>query len=144
MPMDEPGQSEREAQLVRELLKRYPNPLDEDEVKELLKGRLESEGWQVKVKRGRTHGIDVEATKGTARWIIEAKGFSAKVSPVEYFKDVLGEILQRMESDGPKYSIAFPDIKDFRNLWERLPGLAKRRAGISCLFVDKEGRVVES
>jgi hypothetical protein len=144
MLMDEPGLSEHEKELARQFLKRYPNPLDEDEVKELLKGHLESEGWQVKVKRGKTHGIDVEATKGTGRWIIEAKGFSVKVSPVEYFKDVLGEILQRMEFDGPKYSIAFPDIKDYRNLWERLPSLAKHRAEISCLFVDKQGKVVES
>ena len=145
MPMGNLPLSEDEEKALGEFLKRNPNPLGEDEVKELAKRHLESDGWQVSVKAGKTHGVDVEATKGTARWVIEVKGYAGgKVEMQgEYFKDVLGEILQRMAFEGEKYSIAFPDAPRYRNLWEQLPNLAKRRTGISCLFVDKQGRVVE-
>ena len=99
----------------------------------------------MKVKWGKARGIDVEARKGTARWVIEAKGYAGGdgVMQGEYFKDVLGEILQRMAVDGAKYSIAFPDAPRYRDPWDQLPNLAKRRTGITCLFVDKRGGVVE-
>jgi len=60
---------------------------------------------------------------------------------VNYFLSILGEILQRMDDPEAKYSIALPDIKQFRLLWERFPSLAKKRTGISILFVDSNGKI---
>ncbi len=62
---------------------------------------------------------------------------------VNYFLGVLGELLQRMTDPAAKYSIALPDLPQFRRLWDRLPELAKQRTGISALFVSESGRVDE-
>ena len=56
---------------------------------------------------------------------------------VNYFLGALGELLQRMDKPEAMYSIAFPDMQQFRRLWERLPALARERMQISALFVDK-------
>lgn len=105
---------------------------------------LEASGWQVDVAWGRARGADMRATKGDERWLIEAKGCGSR-NPmrVNYFLCVLGELLQRMNDDGARYSIALPDMKQFRGLWDRLPSLAKRRTRISALFVDPTGKVEE-
>jgi hypothetical protein len=60
---------------------------------------------------------------------------------VNYFLGALGEILQRMDDPDARYSVAFPDIAQFRRLWERLPALAKKRTGISALFVAASGEI---
>jgi len=119
--------------------------LSEDDVKRKLQAWLERLGWKVTVIWGRGQGIDVEALQSGRRWIIEAKG-RGSLNPmrVNYFLGVLGEILQRMNDPDAKYSIALPDLPQFRGLWDRLPELAKRRMGISALFVSESGRVDEA
>jgi hypothetical protein len=62
---------------------------------------------------------------------------------VNYFIGILGEILQRMDDPNAKYSIALPDMKQFRGLWERLPHVAKERIQITALFIDPQGAVTE-
>ncbi len=42
-----------------------------------------------------------------------------------------------------KYSIALPNVGQFRGLWERLPHVAKQRIKITALFVDDGGSVTE-
>ena len=117
--------------------------LSEDDVKRSLEKWLIGEGWQVQVAWGHNPGIDIVACQGTKRWVIEAKGNgSLNAMRVNYFLGVIGETLQRMDDPDASYSIAFPDIQQFRRLWERLPALAKNRTGISALFVDKNGIVV--
>ncbi len=119
--------------------------LSEDDVKRKLQAWLERLGWKVTVTWGRGHGIDVEAFQSGRRWVIEAKG-RGSLNPmrVNYFLGVLGEILQRMSDPAAKYSIALPDLPQFRRLWDRLPELSKRRIGISVLFVSESGRVDEA
>jgi hypothetical protein len=63
---------------------------------------------------------------------------------VNYFLGVLGETLQRMDDPKASYSIALPDRKQFRNLWNRLPVLAKQRTQITALFVSDGGQVEQS
>lgn len=63
---------------------------------------------------------------------------------VNYFLGILGETLQRMADEEAKYSIALPDVPQFRGLWSRLPELAKSRTTITALFVSPEGVVRES
>ena len=60
---------------------------------------------------------------------------------VNYFLSALGETLQRMDDRNAKYSIALPDLQQFRSLWDRLPDLAKSRTEITALFVDEKGNV---
>lgn len=118
--------------------------LSEDEVKRSLQAWLESAGWQVSIVWGKGHGIDLEAKRNGQRWIIEAKGCGSRdPMRVNYFLGILGELVQRMNDPNARYSIALPDMKQYRGLWQRLPQLAKSRTTISALFVDSEGRVEE-
>lgn len=118
--------------------------LSEDAVKGLLEAYLSQDGWDCSIRWGREPGIDIEARRGHERWVIEVKG-QGSLNPmrVNYFLGVLGETLQRMSDDEARYSIALPDIGQFRRLWGRLPQLAKRRTGITALFVQPGGRVTE-
>jgi len=100
------------------------------------------QGWQTRVAWGGTHGIDIEARRSSERWIIEVKG-SGSLNPmrVNYFLSILGELLQRMDDPSARYSIALPDLNQFRNLWSRLPNLAKQRTTIDAIFVAEDGMI---
>lgn len=111
--------------------------LSEDEVKEALVCWLARDGWKSKVAWGKQQGIDIEATRGSERWIIEVKGCgSLSAMRVNYFLAILGETLQRMDDPSARYSVALPDMRQYRGLWDRLPTLAKTRMGITGLFVE--------
>lgn len=117
----------------------------EDNIKQKLKEHLEKNGWQTQIAWGKTPGIDINAIRRTERWIIEVKGVgSSNPMNVNYFLGVLAETLQRMDDPNAKYSIALPDVKQFRNLWGRLPFLAKSRTEITALFVNEQGKIEES
>lgn len=117
----------------------------EDNLKQILKDYLHLDGWETQIAWGRIPGIDINAIRGTERWIIEVKGLgSSNPMNVNYFLGVLAETLQRMDDPNAKYSIALPDVKQFRNLWNRLPLLAKKKTGITAIFVNEAGEVVES
>ncbi len=120
------------------------NHISEDAIKEVLENWLIAQGWKVKIAWGRNHGVDIEATNENQKWLIEVKGQgSQNAMRVNYFLGILGETLQRMEDPQTKYSISLPDIQQFRNLWSRLPYLAKSRTEITAIFVDKDGNVNE-
>lgn len=117
----------------------------EDHLKQILKDYLHANGWKTQIAWGRTPGIDINAIRGTERWIIEVKGLgSLSAMNVNYFLGVLAETLQRMDDPNAKYSIALPDVRQFRNLWYRLPLLAKKRTGITAIFIDEQGNINES
>jgi hypothetical protein len=118
--------------------------MSEDAVKEILKSWLESKGWTTSVAWGNSPGIDIEATKGSERWIIEVKGPGSRPQMrVNYFLAVIGELLQKIDDPNAKYSLALPELPQFRRLWDRLSHLAKSRTTISALFVSPDGRVDE-
>lgn len=119
--------------------------LSEDDVKRTIKSWLEADGWQVQVKWGRDRGIDIDAKRNTTeRWVIEAKGGGSRnAMRVNYFLAMLGETLQRMTDETARYSIALPDMEQFRRLWAQLPKLAKMRTQISIIFVKSNGEVRE-
>lgn len=118
--------------------------LSEDEIKEALDGWLRSQRWTTQIMWGTTRGIDIEARRGNDHWIIEVKGpGSRQPMRVNYFLSILGETLQRMDDPEAKYSIALPDLKQYRGLWERLPQLAKSRTTISLLLVRKDRSIEE-
>lgn len=116
--------------------------LSEDEVKRILVAWLQQQGWSTQVAWGKARGADCVAVKGNDRWIIEVKGCgSRQPMRVNYFLAVLGETLQRMDDPSASYSIAVPNMAQFRGLWQRLPQLAKDRTKISALFVRADGQI---
>lgn len=116
--------------------------LSEDQIKRILDEWLQSEGWTTQVAWGRTPGIDIDAIRGGERWVIEVKGPGSRPPMrVNYFIGILGETLQRMDDPNAHYSVALPDLKQYRGLWDRLPDLAKSRTGISLLLVSKAGAI---
>jgi len=116
--------------------------LSEDEIKEVLKKWLEERGWNTKIAWGSSPGIDIEAVMPGKRWVIEVKGPGSRPQMrVNYFLAILGETLQRMDDPSARYSIALPDLPQYRRLWERLPDLAKSKTGISILFVAQDGKI---
>jgi hypothetical protein len=116
--------------------------MSEDQVKGYVESWLRAEGWQVSVQWGHQPGIDVEARRGPERWVIEAKGCgSRQPMRVNYFLAMLGETLQRMDDPAAHYSIALPDLPQYRGLWQRLPALAKARTQISMLLVSPGGKI---
>ena len=118
--------------------------MSEDFLKKILQSWLIAQGWTVEVAWARAPGVDLHARQGDRRWIIEAKGEGTlDAMRVNYFLGVLGETLQRMADPHAAYSVAFPDLKQFRGLWARLPNLAKERTKISALFVSHNGHVEE-
>jgi len=117
--------------------------LTEDQIKVVLKEWLEADGYTVKVAMGKQQGIDIEATRNEERWVIEVKGPGSRdAMRVNYFLAILGETLQRMGDENSRYSIALPDKQQYRNLWARLPNLAKQRTTIDAMFVNSDGKVM--
>lgn len=116
--------------------------LSEDEIKAVLEDWLGKNGWETKIAWGRTPGIDIEAVMPGKRWVIEVKGPGSRPQMrVNYFLAILGETLQRLSDADARYSIALPDLPQYRRLWERLPDLAKSKTGISILFISQNRKV---
>lgn len=122
--------------------KREREPLDEEAIKRVLTDKLAAEGWTVSTAWSHAPGVDIDAKRGNDHWMIEVKGPGSRPQMrVNYFLSILGELLQRMDDPATRYSIALPDLPQYRSLWERLPTLAKQRTGIDILFVDADGKV---
>lgn len=112
----------------------------EDQLKHRLETHLCMEGWDVRIAWGKRQGADIEAEREGKRWLIEVKGIGSRPAMrVNYFLAVLGELLGRMKDANAKYSIAVPDVPQFRKLWRRFPAEAKARTQITALFVGEAG-----
>jgi hypothetical protein len=109
--------------------------LSEDRVKAAVKYVLELEGWTTRVQFGRLHGIDIEATRGSDRLVLEVKGEgSLSAMRVNYFLGALGELLQRMDSPAAHYGLALPAHRQFIGLIVRLPDWVCQRLGL-CFYL---------
>ena len=118
------------------------DPLSEDSLKVVLESWLERQGWSTEIAWGKKQGVDIEARRAGDCWRIEVKGRgSSQPMRVNYFLAVLGELLQKMDEQACRYSIALPDLPQFRGLWDRLPREAKKRIRVSAIFVDEKGSV---
>jgi hypothetical protein len=116
----------------------------ENRIKQILEIFLTSHGWEVDINWGDNTGMDIQAFNGKERWIIEVSTCQAKnPAPVYSFVSILGELLQRMDDPQCKYSIALPDIQPFHRLWKRFPRTASMRTGITALFINPSGMVLE-
>lgn len=116
--------------------------LQEEDIKKILTDTLKNDGWEVQTAWGHAPGVDIDARRGKERWLIEVKGpGSRQPMRVNYFIGILGETLQRMDDPNARYTIALPDMAQYRGLWDRLPRLAKERTGIDLLLIDKNGNI---
>lgn len=117
----------------------------EDSLKAVLEQWLVEAGWSTEIAWTKQRGVDIHARRNNERWLIEVKGIGSRPEMrVNYFIAILGETLQRMNDPFAKYSIALPNVPQFRNLWKRLPQLAKKRTGITALFIAADGSVSEN
>ena len=117
-------------------------PLQEEDIKHILYNYLISDGWSVNVAWGHNPGVDIDARKDGRRWMIEVKGpGSRQPMRVNYFLGILGETLQRMNDPNARYTIALPDLEQYRKLWNKLPQLAKERTTIDMILVDPDGHI---
>ncbi len=124
------------------LSKQNETALGEEAIKHILNDWLIAQGWKTQVAWGGQHGIDIDARRGTERWIIEVKGCGSRSEMrVNYFLGILGETLQRMDDPTARYSIVLPDMRQFRNLWNKLPWLAKQRTTIDIILVSEDGKM---
>lgn len=120
---------------------RAAGDLTEEEMKTTLAYRLRKRGWQVEVAWGHRHGVDIQAHRGDEIWRIEVKGPGSRPAMRHnYLLAILGEILLRMDREDARYSICLPDMAEYRELWAKLPSVAKRRTRLSALFVGANGR----
>ncbi|HNX61524.1 MAG TPA: hypothetical protein PKN45_02695 [Candidatus Limiplasma sp.] len=112
----------------------------EETLKQMLNAWLIKEGWETRVAWGYTHGVDIEARRGFKHWFIEVKGKGSRdAMRVNYFLGILGEILQRMDDPNAQYSIALPDMQQYRRLWQRLPQRVKQNNSLSLILLSETG-----
>lgn len=110
--------------------------LSEDRLKEAIRVAMEAEGWQVDVRWGRAHGIDIDARRGDERMVIEAKGEGSRdAMRVNYFLGALGELLQRMDSPDSGYGLAIPAHRQFVGLIVRLPAWVRTHLHLRFMLV---------
>ena len=88
------------------------------------------------------NGVDHEAR---VRAFVEADCVVPAIMLLPVAMRSPGEIVQRQRMDDPaaRYSIALPDMAQFRGLWKRLPQLAKQRTQVTALFARADGTVRE-
>lgn len=119
--------------------------ITEDEVKAAIKSHLERQGWSVTVAWGKARGVDIEATHGRQRLLIEAKGeVTSQPQQVNYFLGALGELVQRMDDPNAEYGLALPDNNQYRGLVGRLPKHAVERLGLVVFWVNAKGNVTRT
>lgn len=116
--------------------------LTEEQVKTFLNDYYTTQGYKTTVAWGHSRGADIIAQKGSERLVIEVKGCgSRQPMRVNYFLAIIGEVLQRMDREDTEYFIALPKMKQYENLWGRLPSLAKQRVQIRMILVDDKGNI---
>lgn len=116
--------------------------MGEEDIKKIINDKLIADGFVTEVAWGHQHGVDICAKRGDRQLLIEVKGPGSRPQMrVNYFLSILGEILQRMDTEDAEYYIALPDMEVYRNLWKRLPDLAKQRTQIQLMLVAADGSI---
>jgi hypothetical protein len=121
--------------------------MTEDEMKRLLKSRLEKEGFHAIKVRGSEKGTDVEAKfpRYELKLVMEVKG---KPNPNPSYAqcraqvtDAVFELLTRMtQPTGVVYAIVFPYEESYTKLVRTLPPHPVDTLGIRFLFIGEDGR----
>lgn len=110
----------------------------EDEVKAAVKSVFEGKSYQVTVQWGQKAGCDIEATLGSSRIIIEAKGEGSRRQMLgNYFLQALGQIILRMGDPGAEYGIAFPAHPSYIELVLKIPTRVRQALRLDFYFVRR-------
>jgi hypothetical protein len=126
------------------MIMKHAGYLPEKKMKYILEEYLASQGWARENAIFNNQDIDLEVSRGDEKWRVQIKSAICLTDEIiNSFVSALGQILQRMDDSSCKYSIALPDTRPFRRLWERVPRLAKSRTGITALFISETGEVKE-
>ncbi len=134
----------RNSSAVQEFAYKGKTRMGEDDVKDAVKSALERMSYDVKVRWGQKHGIDIEATLGSAKILIEAAGEgSSRQHLGNNFLRALGEILQRMADDTLSYGIALPAHKSYIELVLKLPDRVRQLLKLDFYFVRPADNILE-
>ncbi|MBI5491830.1 MAG: hypothetical protein HY893_02730 [Deltaproteobacteria bacterium] len=130
--------------------------LTEDEVIDAVIGFLRGEGWEISSRataKAKQRGYDIEATRGTERLIVEAKGAGSSIdgSPrhghefdrTQVFDHVAKAILKALRvvaGHSGRAAVAFPDNKNHREEVKQVHE-ALMTLGIIIFWVSVDGIV---
>ena len=118
----------------------------EGNIVDALAQHLSNSGWHIESKadtRSKARGIDIQASKGEQKLLIEVKGYPSK----EYRDPARAAALLaalRIQTKNPsaKVALAFADFPRFRTLFdETYRGL--ERLGVGVFMVNEAGQVWE-
>jgi len=116
----------------------------EDDVKDAVKSALQAMSYDVKVMWGKKHGIDVVATLGTTRILIEAIGEGTSRQHLgNNFLRVLAEILLRMTDEQASYGIALPAHRSLIDLVGSIPKRIRQVLRLDFYFVKPSDDLIE-
>lgn len=115
----------------------------EDYVKEASRQYLAARGWEpIEVAWGRSHGVDLTASRGQQALHVEAKGLApSQQQKTNYFINALGELLQHMQDANSFHALALPDDPVYRGLWDRLPEPARAALKLSVFLIGTSGNI---
>jgi hypothetical protein len=116
----------------------------EDDVKDAVKSALQAMSYDVKVMWGKKHGVDIEATLGGTKILIEAIGEGASRQHLgNNFLRVLAEILLRMTDEQASYGIALPAHPSLIDLVASIPKRVRQGLRLDFYFVKPSENLVE-
>lgn len=119
-------------------MKQFKNPIDfpyEGFIQKSIEAYFEQAGYYIE-KDGQ---VDLIATKGSEKWIIEAKGITSAIGTD--FNTCLGQLIKSMTSDQNKYAIAIPKHPKYKHQCDLLSDYFRQLVKLHILVVDSTGDV---
>jgi hypothetical protein len=118
----------------------------ENWVQNKIKRYLKSKGYKITHEsKGHRHGVDIKCYHPKLRryYFVEVKpeprGWSEAAQRENYFLDVLGKILLRMNQKNGQYALGLPIT--YKAKVNKLPLQVRKNLGLDIFFVSKEGHV---
>lgn len=79
--------------------------------------------------------VDLIATNGHTRWVVEAKGLTSQVGLD--FNTCIGQIVKSMYCEDTNYAIAFPNHVKYEFQCSKIPNIFRMRNNLYLLIVDE-------
>ena len=114
--------------------------MTEDELKAAMKTALERVCWEVHIQWGQKGGVDIEASSGMRKLILEVKGQGKTRQALgNNFLQLLGQILQRMSDESVEYGVVLPAHASYAALALKLPKQVRQALRLDFYFVRRSG-----
>jgi len=85
------------------------------------------------------HQVDIIASRGDDKWIIEAKGITEAVGTD--FNTCIGQLAKSMTTDQNNYALAIPRHIKYKRQCELLSQFFRELVQLHILVVDSEGQI---